>query len=92
MLSVNRLDVHTVLLDLLPPKTYFRFNPYMSEEFHLDENRPVKFKSMQYETNMYVRRNEFKFRMLAKQLQRPKNFLQRTENFLINKLVESSLL
>ncbi|RNA26982.1 calcium-independent phospholipase A2-gamma-like [Brachionus plicatilis] len=60
--------VHNMMLDLLPTKIYFRFNPYLSEEFHLDENRPIKWKLMQFETNMYMRRNKYKFEMAAKNL------------------------
>ena len=71
-----------MLLDLLPPKAYYRFNPYMSEEFNLDENRPFKWKIMQYETNMYMRRNDYKFKMAAKQLTTPKSLLQNANAYL----------
>ena len=66
-------SVHNMMLDLLPTKMYFRFNPYLSEEFHLDENRPIKWKLMQFETNMYMRRNRYKFEMAAKKLLTPKS-------------------
>lgn len=77
--------VHTMLLDLLPTKLYFRFNPYLSEEFHLDENRPLKWRLMQYETNMYMRRNKYKFEMAAKQLLRPKTSVQQINELLKEK-------
>ncbi len=75
-----------MLLDLLPPKLYYRFNPYLSEEFHLDENRPAKWKAMQYDTNMYMRRNDNKFKLLAKQLLKPKSTSQLLENYLREKI------
>ena len=77
--------VHNMLLDLLPTKMYFRFNPHLSEEFHLDENRPMKWRLMQYETNMYMRRNKYKFEMAAKQLLKPKSSMQHLTEFLKEK-------
>lgn len=73
--------VHNMLLDLLPAKLYFRFNPYLSEEFYLDENRPNKWKLMQYETSMYMRRNMYKFETCAKQLLKDKSYLQMAQSF-----------
>jgi hypothetical protein len=75
-----------MLLELLPPKSYFRFNPYMPEEFQLDEDRPIKWKVMQYETNMYMRRNELKFKTLAEKLLRPKSMCDVAKNYLLKKL------
>jgi hypothetical protein len=74
--------IHSMLVDLMPAKRYFRFSPFMSEEYKLDENRPVKWQLMQYETNMYMRRNEFKFEMAARELTKPKSHLKRVEDFL----------
>lgn len=79
--------VHTMLLDLLPAKLYYRFNPYMSEEFNLDENRPFKWKAMQFDAAMYMRRNDNKFKLVAKQLLRPKTPSQIIENYIKEKLV-----
>lgn len=57
--------VHTVLNDLLPPASYYRFNPYMSEEFSLDETRNDKWAQMQLDTRMYCRKNQHKLENLA---------------------------
>jgi calcium-independent phospholipase A2-gamma len=76
--------IHKMLIDLMPGEKYFRFNPFMTEEFNLDENRPTKWQLMQYETNMYMRRNESKFEMATKQLLKPKSPLQKAEEFLYN--------
>ena len=62
------LAVHTMLQDLLPPSTYFRFNPYMSEELQLDEIRPEKWEVMKQDTQMYSRKNQLKFDMAAQKL------------------------
>ena len=75
-----------MLLELLPSKSYFRFNPYMSEEFQLDEDRPIKWKVMQYETNMYMRRNEYKFKALAEKLLNPKSTCDVAKSYLAKKL------
>lgn len=77
---------HTMCMDLLPPKVYFRFNPYLSEEFHLDECRPEKWSIMKYETNMYIRRNDRKFKLAAKQLLQPKTVYETTRDFLEDKI------
>lgn len=72
--------VHNMLIDLLPHSVYYRFNPYLSEEFSLDENRPNKWRLMQYETSMYMRRNKAKFEMAAKQLCKEKSAWQKLES------------
>ena len=73
-----------MLLDTMEPGDYFRFNPYMSEEFNLDENRLEKWQMMQHETKMYMRRNDYNFKMLSKQLLKPKSKQKKSENYLIS--------
>ncbi len=48
---------HVTLHDLLPGNTYYRFNPFMSEYFPLDETREEKIAVMRSDTRMYLRRN-----------------------------------
>lgn len=60
--------IHAILQDLLPSSTYYRFNPYMSEDFTLDEIRPEKLRQMQLDTDMYLRKNDFKLNSCVKQL------------------------
>jgi calcium-independent phospholipase A2-gamma len=73
--------VHLILNDLLPPRVYYRFNPYMSEEFGLDEIRSEKWDVMQYDAQMYSRRNDYKFEMAQKQLLKPKSLYQNVNNY-----------
>ena len=73
--------VHQTLQDLLPPQTYFRFNPYMSENFELDEIRDDKWTQMVADTRSYCHKNERKFNACAKQLQQPKRIHQRVKDF-----------
>jgi calcium-independent phospholipase A2-gamma len=84
--------VHSILLDTMKPSTYFRFNPYMTEEFNLDEARPEKYKMMQYETNMYIRRNDLKFKMLSKQLLKPQSNFKKLQNCFYNTKFNCNLL
>ena len=49
--------VHTILHDLLPPKVYYRFNPYLSEIHSLDETDPARWESMLEDVDMYIRKN-----------------------------------
>ena len=60
--------VHQTLSDLLPAGTYFRFNPYLSEEFLLDEIRPDKMGEMQLDAQMYARRNSYKLTAVSQRL------------------------
>ncbi|KAL7857868.1 hypothetical protein AOLI_G00179700 [Acnodon oligacanthus] len=70
-------EVHTMLDALLPPNTYFRFNPYMSEDIPLDENRPEKLNFLQGEGQRYLERNETKLKKAASVLSQEKSTIQR---------------
>jgi hypothetical protein len=72
--------VYHILLYLLPARMYYIFNPYLSEEFGLDESRPNKRRIMQYETSMCTRRNKSKFEMVVRQLCKDKSVVQRLES------------
>ena len=49
-----------MMMDLMPPGTYFRFNPYLSDDLQLDEIRQDRLDSMLRDTSMYLRKNERK--------------------------------
>uniref|UniRef100_A0A8C5CU11 PNPLA domain-containing protein n=1 Tax=Gadus morhua TaxID=8049 RepID=A0A8C5CU11_GADMO len=70
-------EVHTMLDALLPTGTYFRFNPYMSEEIPLDESRQEKLNLLQAEAQRYLGRNEEKMKRAAAILTRDKGSAQR---------------
>lgn len=67
-MSFQTTAVHHTLQDLLPARTYFRFNPYLSEEFYLDEIRPDKMSQMQLDAQMYTRRNSYKLTAVSERL------------------------
>lgn len=71
-------EVHTMLDAFLPPNTYFRFNPYMSEDISMDENRHEKLKLLQAEGIRYLERNEEKLKKVARILTQEKTSVQRT--------------
>ncbi|KAJ8008783.1 hypothetical protein DPEC_G00082010 [Dallia pectoralis] len=58
-------EVHTMLDALLPPNTYFRFNPYISEDIPLDESRPERLTFLKEEGSRYLERNEAKLKKAA---------------------------
>ncbi|KAL3851865.1 hypothetical protein ACJMK2_015566 [Sinanodonta woodiana] len=64
--------VHVTMKDLLPPKSYFRFNPYLSEDCGLDEIRPERIQQMQTDTQLYLRKNQLKVAMAARELRKSK--------------------
>ncbi|CAL8261064.1 unnamed protein product [Merluccius merluccius] len=70
-------EVHTMLDALLPADTYFRFNPYTSEEITLDESRQEKLNLLQAEAQRYLNRNEEKMKKVAAILARDKRPIQR---------------
>ncbi|XP_072027477.1 uncharacterized protein [Amphiura filiformis] len=74
-------SVHTILQDLLPPGTYFRFNPTISEDFALDESRPDKLNQMQTEAQDYLSYNQKKLDQVSEQLCLPKTPFQTAQDW-----------
>ncbi|EMP42584.1 Calcium-independent phospholipase A2-gamma [Chelonia mydas] len=70
-------EVHTMLDGLLPPDTYFRFNPLMNEDIPLDENRKEKLNQLRTDGIRYLERNEEKIKKAARILTQEKTVLQR---------------
>lgn len=70
-------EVHTMLDALLPPNTYFRFNPYMSEDVPLDENKQERLDFLQAESRRYLERNENKLKKAANVLAQEKGVVQK---------------
>ncbi|XP_040894623.1 calcium-independent phospholipase A2-gamma-like isoform X2 [Toxotes jaculatrix] len=70
-------EVHAMLDAFLPPDTYFRFNPYMSEDISMDENRQEKLSHLQAEGVRYLERNEEKLKKVSRILTREKSSVQR---------------
>ncbi|XP_004677002.1 PREDICTED: calcium-independent phospholipase A2-gamma isoform X2 [Condylura cristata] len=75
-------EVHVMLDSLLPPDTYFRFNPVMCENIPLDENRNEKLDQLQLEGMKYIERNEEKMTKLAKILSQEKTTLQKFNDWI----------
>lgn len=67
---------------LLPPDTYFRFNPLMNEDIPLDESRKEKLSQLQTDGIRYLERNEEKLRKAAKILTQEKTTLQRLQDWI----------
>ncbi|XP_048195743.1 calcium-independent phospholipase A2-gamma isoform X1 [Perognathus longimembris pacificus] len=75
-------EVHVMLDGLLPPDTYFRFNPVMCENIPLDESRNEKLDQLQSEGLKYIERNEQKMKKLAKILSQEKTTLQKINDWI----------
>ncbi|XP_055276771.1 calcium-independent phospholipase A2-gamma isoform X3 [Moschus berezovskii] len=75
-------EVHVMLDGLLPPDTYFRFNPVMCENIPLDESRNEKLNQLQLEGLKYIERNEEKMKKLAKILSQEKTTLQKINDWI----------
>ncbi|XP_026568885.1 calcium-independent phospholipase A2-gamma isoform X2 [Pseudonaja textilis] len=75
-------EVHIMLDALLPPDTYFRFNPLMNEDIPLDENRKEKLNQLRTDGIQYLERNDEKLKKAAKILSQEKNILQKLSNWM----------
>nr|XP_012311150.1 calcium-independent phospholipase A2-gamma isoform X3 [Aotus nancymaae]XP_012311155.1 calcium-independent phospholipase A2-gamma isoform X3 [Aotus nancymaae] len=75
-------EVHIMLDGLLPPDTYFRFNPVMCENIPLDESRNEKLDQLQLEGLKYIERNEQKMKKVAKILSQEKTTLQKINDWI----------
>lgn len=75
-------EVHVMLDGLLPPDTYFRFNPVMCENIPLDESRNEKLDQLQLEGLRYIERNEKKMNKLAKILRQEKTTMQKINDWI----------
>lgn len=65
----------------LPPDTYYRFNPYLSEEISMDDNRGEKLNKLQAEGVRYLERNEEKLKKAARLLTQEKTSVQRVSDW-----------
>lgn len=70
-------EVHKMLDALLPPDSYYRFNPIMSEDIPLDENRKEKLSQLLLDGQNYLDRNEEKLKKAAKVLKQERTTFQR---------------
>eukprot|EP01087_Luapelamoeba_hula_P016336 TRINITY_DN5019_c0_g2_i5.p1 TRINITY_DN5019_c0_g2~~TRINITY_DN5019_c0_g2_i5.p1 ORF type:complete len:1446 (+),score=297.74 TRINITY_DN5019_c0_g2_i5:157-4494(+) len=69
--AVSSDPIHTVLSDLLPPHTYFRFDPLdEANACALDERREEKWAEMQVATRRYIEENSARFEEVAALLQK----------------------
>lgn len=60
----------------LPPNTYYRFNPYMSEDIAMDDSRQERLRQLQSEGSRYLDRNEEKLKKVSHVLSREKSSVQ----------------
>ncbi|KAL3286000.1 hypothetical protein HHI36_000514 [Cryptolaemus montrouzieri] len=74
--------VHSMLSDLLPPKTYYRFNPYLTEMLGIAEISPEKMLQLKKDAIMYLRRNEEKFQEAANTLKIQKSVMQKLNDYI----------
>ena len=69
--------VHTVLKDLLPSSTYFRFNPCLTEQINLDNCNPEQLQKIADETRRYLEKNEALVNEAAASLKMQKSIQQK---------------
>lgn len=69
--------VHRLMQDLLPPSTYYRINPILRDQSTIDEHRPEKLEQMIIDSQLYLRKNDFKFKKMIQQLSLERTFVQK---------------
>ncbi|XP_077452838.1 calcium-independent phospholipase A2-gamma isoform X2 [Stigmatopora argus] len=75
-------EVHAMLDGFLPADAYFRFNPHLSEDISIDDNRQEKLNLLRAEGLRYLDRNEEKLRKAARILTTEKSSAQRFADWL----------
>ena len=78
---MNFEGVHALLHDLLPPKVYYRFNPYLNQVHGLDETDPVRWSRMLDDVDMYIRKNQRKLDEAANTLKVPRTAYQNVRDW-----------
>ena len=69
--------MHTILSELLPTHSYFRLNPYLTENVLLDDSHPDKLRQLKADARMYLRKNAFKMGRAVTELNRQRRRYQR---------------
>ena len=77
MSATDTEAVHTILKDVLPADTYFRFNPQLSEDVMMDESKPEKLEILTRDAESYLAANEPKLQLAAASLLQGKRPRQR---------------
>ncbi|XP_077567480.1 calcium-independent phospholipase A2-gamma-like [Stigmatopora nigra] len=75
-------EVHAMLDGFLPADAYFRFNPHLSEDISIDDNRQEKLNLLRAEGLRYLDRNEEKLRKAARILTTEKSSAQKFSDWL----------
>jgi calcium-independent phospholipase A2-gamma len=73
--------VHTILKDLLPRSTYYRFNPELTEDIAIDESKPEKLEQLIQDADNYIRNNHELLKLAAASLTADKQPHQRAEEW-----------
>lgn len=80
-------QAHHILSDLMPPGSYYRFNPYLTEMISMTECDEEKLKLVEKDAMMYYRRNEDKFEELAEALLRPRSSISMVNDYINRRLI-----
>uniref|UniRef100_A0A1I8C0B1 PNPLA domain-containing protein n=1 Tax=Meloidogyne hapla TaxID=6305 RepID=A0A1I8C0B1_MELHA len=82
---------HYCISDLLPTNVYFRLNPYTSQVYPLDTNRPDLMEKMRRDAKLYIRRNREKIDAAVAALETKPSFNQRVYASRVLKKIERQL-
>ncbi|KAL1130033.1 hypothetical protein AAG570_012976 [Ranatra chinensis] len=74
--------VHTTLNSLLPENVYFRLNPPITVSVAIDETNEDNLSQLEDEVDMYYRRNEEKFKIIANKLLVPRSPIKKCGDYI----------
>ena len=73
--------VHTILQDLLPSASYYRFNPLLSDAVALDDARPERLQLLVDDTLRFIDKNGDQFQRAADSMIRQKTATQKMQEW-----------
>ena len=73
---------HKTVEDLLPSSTYYRFNPFLSQDIQLDEVRDEQWDQMYQDTKIYCNYNKPKLEKATCRLTQPKKTQQKIKDWI----------
>ncbi|XP_055353718.1 calcium-independent phospholipase A2-gamma-like [Paramacrobiotus metropolitanus] len=74
--------IHTTLQDLLPPSTYFRVNPILSEDLGMDISDIKKMDILIHDSRKFVEDNPVLMRQIAEKLTAPRSSLRKANDWM----------
>ncbi|OQV23976.1 Calcium-independent phospholipase A2-gamma [Hypsibius exemplaris] len=74
--------IHTILQDLMPPSTYFRIQPLLSQDFGINISEPEQMDVLIKDSRKFVKDNPVLMRQIAEKLTAPRPSLRKANDWM----------